>query len=321
MKRKMNLLQLFKDNARAEGPAAIRMDATTDTEAHIYLSDVIDAYWGANATALITALAGQQDKTVYLHINSPGGDVFEARAMAAAVVAHPGAVVARIDGICASAATYVALACNEVRMTDGGLFMIHNSWTFAMGDKAELRSTADLLDKIDGTIIADYKRKCGASQEQVVAWMDATTWFTAQEALDAKLIDAIDPNTKQAKDNPAAKWNLAAYPNAPKLAAGADTCGAVCPECGAACCGSSKCPSCGCDCSSACDCPECGAACCGYASCPDCNAACCSSAKCVPDTGSASDKAKAESDADHLSAQVALQLQSNRNRMRLLAPI
>lgn len=210
------LMQLLKDNARAEGPAPIRMDASA-TEAHVYVNDVIDSYWGASAAALITALAGQQDKTVHLHINSPGGDVFEARAMAAAVVAHPGQIVAHIDGLCASAATYLALACNEVRMTDGGLFMVHNSWTFAYGNKAELRTTAELLEKIDGTIVADYARKTGATTDQVVAWMDATTWFTAQEALDAKFIDAVDANSKQA-DAAQAQWNLSAYPNAPKAA-------------------------------------------------------------------------------------------------------
>ncbi|MDO8777078.1 MAG: Clp protease ClpP [Burkholderiaceae bacterium] len=209
------LMQLLKDNARAEGPVAIRMDATA-TDAHIYINDVIDSYWGASAAGLITALAGQQDKTVHMHINSPGGDVFEARAMAAAVVAHPGQIIAHIDGICASAATYLALACNEVRMTDGGLFMVHNSWTMAYGNKAELRTTADLLDKIDGTIVDDYARKTGASNEQVVAWMDATSWFTAQEALAAKFIDAIDANTKQGSAGTQARWNLSAYPNAPK---------------------------------------------------------------------------------------------------------
>jgi ATP-dependent Clp protease protease subunit len=210
------LMQLLKDNARAEGPAPIRMDATA-TEAHIYVNDVIDSYWGASAASLITALAGHQDKIVHLHINSPGGDVFEARAMSAAVVSHPSQVVAHIDGLCASAATYLALACNEVRMTDGGLFMVHNSWTLAYGNKSELRDTANLLEKIDGTIIADYARKTGATTDQVVAWMDATTWFTAQEALDAKFIDAIDTNTKQT-DSSKAQWNLSAYPNAPKAA-------------------------------------------------------------------------------------------------------
>lgn len=207
------LMQLLKDNALAEGPSSIRCEATA-TDAHVYINDVIDNYWGASAASLITAMAGHSDKTIHMHINSPGGDVFEARAMSAAIVAHPGKVVAHIDGICASAATYLALACSEVRMTDGGLFMVHNSWTMAYGNKSELQDTANLLDKIDGTIAADYMRKTGASTEQVTTWMDATTWFTAQEALDAKFIDAIDPNTKQ--DSKQAQWNLAAYPNAPK---------------------------------------------------------------------------------------------------------
>lgn len=208
------LLQLLKDNARAEGPAKIRSDSTQE-EAHIYVIDVIDSWWGANAKALIEALAGLGEKVVHLHINSPGGDVFEARAMAAAIVAHKGKVIAHIEGMCASAATYLALACSEIRMTDGSLFMIHNSWTITYGDKTELRDQANLLEKIDGTIVADYVRKTGASQDQVVEWMDATTWFTAQEALDAKFIDAIDSNTKQSADAQA-QWNLAAYPNAPK---------------------------------------------------------------------------------------------------------
>lgn len=207
------LLQLLKDNARAEAPAAIRCEVADDA-AHVYVYDVIDSYWGASAASLVSALAAAGDKTVHMHINSPGGDVFEARAMAAAVAAHPGTVVAHIDGVAASAATYLALSASEVRMTDGGLFMVHNSWTLAMGDRTELRSTADLLEKIDGTIAADYARKTGAAAEKVAAWMDAETWFTAQEALAAGFIDAIDTNTKGEKS---AKWNLSAYANAPEI--------------------------------------------------------------------------------------------------------
>lgn len=218
------LMQLLRDNARAEADGtaapAIRVETAADSaDAHIYVYDVIDAWWGASAAALIEALAGVGDRTVHLHINSPGGDVFEARAMAAAIVAHPGEVVSHIDGVAASAATYLALAANQVRMSEGGLFMIHNSWTVAFGDKTELRSTADLLDKIDGTILADYVRRTGASADQVRAWMDAETWFTPQEALDAKFIDAIDPNTKRDAAAAAARWNLSAYAHAPKLAA------------------------------------------------------------------------------------------------------
>jgi len=211
------LLQLLRDNARAENVAPLRIEASADS-ADIYVNDVIDANWGVGAASLISALASADGKDVVLHINSPGGDVFEARAMSAAIVAHKGKVTAQIDGCCASAATYLALACNEVRMTDGALFMVHNSWTLAMGDKNDLIETADLLDKIDSTIVSDYVNKTGASTDTVKGWMDATTWFTAQEALDAKLIDAIDPNTKATK-SAKAQWNLSAYPNAPQVEA------------------------------------------------------------------------------------------------------
>lgn len=212
------LMALLRDNARADAKPAIRLDATSDTEAHVYVYDVIDAWWGANATALVEALKQAGDRAVHLHINSPGGDVFEARAMAAAVVAHPAKVTAHIDGLAASAATYLALAAREVRMTDGGLFMVHNSWTIAFGNRSELRATADLLEKIDGTIAADYARRTGATAEQVRSWMDAETWFTAQEALDAKFIDAIDANTQGDAQASASlrSWNLSAYANAPE---------------------------------------------------------------------------------------------------------
>jgi len=215
------LQQLLRDNAKnhAEGEPAIRVEAS-DTEAHVYVYDVIDSWYGASAAALIEALAGVAGRDVHLHINSPGGDVFEARAMAAALVAHTGKVISHIDGLAASAATYLALAANEVRMTEGGLFMVHNSWTMAWGNKSELRATADLLDKIDGTIAADYARRTGATLDQVHAWMDAETWFTSAEALESKFIDSIETNTKReasaSAQASAGRWNLSAYANAPK---------------------------------------------------------------------------------------------------------
>lgn len=212
------LLQLLCDNARADKTApAIRADASGDV-AHVYVYDVIDSFWGASAKALIEALAATEGKPVHMHINSPGGDVFEARAMVSAVRAHQakgGTVVAYIDGLAASAATYLSLAGNQVHIAEGGMFMVHNAWTLAYGNKAELRSTADLLEKIDGTIAADYARKTGAKSEQIAAWMDAETWFTADEALAAGFVDSVS-RPSESDDAKAARWSLAAYSNAPK---------------------------------------------------------------------------------------------------------
>lgn len=217
------LLQLLRDNAtRNEGVPSITADMSA-TEAHIYVYDVIDQWFGASAEALIGALGDAGDRAVHLHINSPGGDVFEARAMSAAIVAYKGHVVAHVDGVAASAATQIVLAADEARMLEGSLFMVHNAWTMAFGDKADLRSTADLLEKIDGQIAADYASATGQTVEQIAALMQAETWFTPEEALAAGFIDGIDPNTKKksaANDQASAsRWNLSAYAHAPKVQA------------------------------------------------------------------------------------------------------
>lgn len=218
------LLQLLRDNAsaRAEGEQIIRSEDTADA-LHLYVYDVIDAWWGASAEALVAALAAAPGKPVSLHINSPGGDVFEARAMSAALVAHSAPVTTYIDGVCASAATYLALCADQVHMTEGGLFMVHNSWTFAYGNKTELAKTVELLGKIDAGIAADYARRTGKTMDEIVAWMEAETWFDPTEAKDAGFVDTIVANTRRsggeaAAEASAGRWNLSAYARAPKLA-------------------------------------------------------------------------------------------------------
>lgn len=208
------LLQLLRDNARtqAAGVPVIRVEAT-ESEAHVYVYDVIDQWWGASAAGLIQALTTAGDKVVHLHINSPGGDVFESIAMCAAIAGHTQAVHAHIEGVAASAATGLALACATVSMTEGSLFMIHNSWTFTYGDKAELRATADLLEKVDGQIANVYVKRTGAKPAQVKEWMDAETWFTEAEALAAGFIQSIAAASQQ--DTNAKAWDLSAYANAP----------------------------------------------------------------------------------------------------------
>lgn len=219
------LLQLLRDNAapRAEGtPPAVRSETTGDGQAHVYVYDVIDAWFGASAAGLVQALAGFRGQDVTLHVNSPGGDVFEGRAMAAAIVAHDGQVIVQVDGLIASAATYLARAANEVRITDGGRYMIHNSWTLGIGDKTDLRQIADLLDGVDADIANDYARQTGASLEQVKAWMDAETWFSAADAVANKFANSVTPNSRRdaaasASAANAARWNLRAYAHAPQF--------------------------------------------------------------------------------------------------------
>jgi ATP-dependent Clp protease, protease subunit len=186
------LVQLLRNNASTTRAPVALVRAEDSADATLYIYDVIDAYWGINAREVAQAIAGLDSaSTLHLRINSPGGDVFEARAIAAAIAQHAGKTVAHIDGLAASAATTIAAAADEVEIVEGGFYMIHNAWTFSMGNRHDLRETANLLEKVDGAIVADYATRTGATPEQLAQWMDAETWFTAQEAVDNKFADRI----------------------------------------------------------------------------------------------------------------------------------
>lgn len=215
------LLQLLKDNAQAmaDQAPAIHLETADGQAPRLFVYGPIDDWFGASAAGLVEAFAQLGGADVHVHINSPGGDVFEARAMAAQVVAYPGRVDMHIDGLAASAATYFALSGTSCSMTEGGMLMVHEGWTLAMGNKGELRKTAELLDKVDATIIADYIKRTGKPEAEVRAWVEAETWFSAEEALALGFVDRIDANTKHDRAQASAsRWNLSAYANAPKLA-------------------------------------------------------------------------------------------------------
>lgn len=165
----------------------------SEERAVIWLYDVIgdDLWGGVSAKAFVKNLADITAPVIHLRINSPGGDVFDARAMVTALREHPARLIAHIDGLAASAASYVALACDEVEMAEGAFLMIHNAWGVAVGNRHDLLDMAETLEKIDATILADYETRTGQSATTIRQWMDAETWFTASEALDANFIDRI----------------------------------------------------------------------------------------------------------------------------------
>lgn len=166
------------------------LDAAKD-EATVYVHDVIGGWFGLDPSEWVRDFNAITAKTIHLRIHSPGGDVFGAEAMRTAIRQHKSNVVAHIDGMAASAATGIALAANEVEMSDGAMFMIHNAWGLTAGNAAEMRKYADILDKADASIVATYVAKTGASEEQVRGWMNAETWFTASEALTNGFVDRI----------------------------------------------------------------------------------------------------------------------------------
>lgn len=207
----MKIQQLLRDNAeRTKGVPLVNVIRNAD-DASLYIYGVIASEWGVSAAAVAQALAGLKVGTLNVYINSPGGDVFEGRAIMAEIRRFTGKAVAHIDALCASAATSVAMACSEVHISEGAFFMIHEAMGACFGSKHDMRMRADLLEKVEGSIVDDYKAKTGKSEDEIRAWMDAETWFSASEAKEHGFVDSITASDKKPKNT----WNLAAFGNAP----------------------------------------------------------------------------------------------------------
>ena len=131
-------------------------------------------------------------ENINLHINSPGGSVFAAVAIANTLKNHKAKVTAYIDGLAASAATIITSACDVVKMPKNALFMIHNPLTWAYGNKQELEKTGILLDKVKDSILETYLAKAkDKTKEELSALMDEEKWFNAEEAKEYGFIDEI----------------------------------------------------------------------------------------------------------------------------------
>jgi ATP-dependent Clp protease protease subunit len=184
-------------------------------------SDSEEASWlgGIAPQQFIEALA-TTNGPVTLRLNSPGGSVFGAQAMVAAMRAHPHPITAQIDSLAASAASVIAAEAANTVMAPGAMLMIHRAWGMAMGNESDMRDTADLLSKIDGQIAETYARRAGGDAQAFLDLMAAETWFTAQEAVDAGLADSVIAENNQ---RPKAIWDLSAYAKAPENTADTET--------------------------------------------------------------------------------------------------
>ncbi|CAJ0783591.1 ATP-dependent Clp protease proteolytic subunit [Ralstonia psammae] len=172
-------------------------NAAGKTVAELRIYDDI-GFWGTTAKAFVNeldAVAKDADE-ILVAVNSGGGDVFDGFAIYNALRRYSGKVTARVDGIAASAASLVVMAGDAIVMPENAMMMIHNAWTIAAGDAAQMRKTADLLDKTRDGIVAAYRNKCGLADDEIVAMMDAETWMTAVEAKDRGFADQIEAPVK-----------------------------------------------------------------------------------------------------------------------------
>ena len=176
-------------------PAWYEIKNATADVAEVYIYDQIGEDWwtgaGVTAKGFVDELSKVTAPQIHLRINSPGGSVFDAQAIYTALNRHPATVTTFIDGLAASAASYIALAGDRVVMAANALLMIHNPMGGVTGDATDMRKMADVLDKIRDTIVGIYADKTKKRYEDLVDAMDAETWYTAREALEAGFVDEV----------------------------------------------------------------------------------------------------------------------------------
>ncbi len=134
---------------------------------------------------------------ITVRINSGGGDVFAAQAIGNRLEQHAAFVTAKIDGLCASAATIIACHCNKVVAANDSVYMVHpvKMGMFGFADEAELNKRIDALKVIRDSIVSLYARKTGRPEDEVGALMDASAWLTGEQAKDEGFVDELAYDT------------------------------------------------------------------------------------------------------------------------------
>lgn len=194
----------------ASVPTAVETDPENTT---LLLYEPIDSwgeFWGVSAREFLSVLDEVSTPNLRLHINSPGGEVYEAIAILNALRAHPARVTAVVDGLAASAASFIACGADELVMARNTELMIHDAWGIGMGPAATMRDLADRLDHISDNIASIYAAKAGGA---VTDWRDAMlaeTWYSAEEAVTAGLADSVDAGT-DTQNTGSNRWDTSTF--------------------------------------------------------------------------------------------------------------
>lgn len=181
------------------------------SEATIYMYDEISEYWGISAKGFAREVNELNAATIHLRINSPGGDIFEARAIQTLMAQHSATFIAHIDGLAASAMSFLIRGANQRVISDGGFIMIHQAIGGIYGNASELISRGNALAKIDDTLIEEYAKMTGQEEDTIKTWIEAETWFSAKDALEYGFVNEITEASPM--DN---IFDLSGYKNTPE---------------------------------------------------------------------------------------------------------
>lgn len=203
-----------KTPVRAEAPSS----TGDESKAVLRIYDPIDSWgewFGLSAKEFGQALDALPSgvEEIELHVNSPGGEVHEGLAILNQLRQHKASVTVIIDGLAASAASFIAMGADRVLIAPNAEVMIHNAWGLAMGDSDDMQKMADDLDRINTNLARIYQSKAGGD---VADWLEAMrieSWYSDEEAVAAGLADGI---YREETEEPAAeaRFNLGVFAHA-----------------------------------------------------------------------------------------------------------
>jgi len=156
----------------------------------IIYGDIGPDYWGDGITdTWVKEQLNGMSGDITVRINSVGGDVFHGHTIHNLLKEYPSNVTVKVDGLAASAASVIAMAGNKVHLADNAMLMIHNPWTFALGDSQEMLKVSARLDKVKDAIVTTYANRTGIEEAEISELMDAETWLTAKESIEKGFAD------------------------------------------------------------------------------------------------------------------------------------
>jgi ATP-dependent protease ClpP protease subunit len=188
-------------NRMALKPGHVRINAdASDSEAEILIyGDIGGGWWdeGITGESITNQISDLDHDVINVRINSGGGLVFEGLAIYQALARHSSKIIVHIDSIAASIASVIAMAGDEIRISEGANLMIHKPWSGMWGDADAFRKEADVLDQLQTGLVNIYEARTGAKRADIEAWVNAETWFLGQAAVDAGFADAMVPAKKK----------------------------------------------------------------------------------------------------------------------------
>lgn len=182
------------------------LNKAEDNEAVMYMYGSIGKGWFADISSkeIKNQLAKITAKTIHIHVNSPGGDVFESIAIGNLLKAQKAKIVVHIDGLAASGASVIAMAADEIIMPKNTMMMIHRAWTWAAGNSKDLRKIADDLEKIDAAVTESYTSRFVGERSELERLLADETWLTAEECKTFgfcdKVVDEVDEEEEKPTD-------------------------------------------------------------------------------------------------------------------------